>query len=238
MWGSIFGGGGGNRPDALRFAQLSELRGYWEALRTAADGAIPERNRIDPRGIGGALDVAFIADRVAPGVARLRLAGSVLCDLMGMDVRGMPLLSLIEPRDRAGLAEAVETALMQPAVLTLALAADRGIGRPPLEARLLMLPLRRADGSAGLALGCLAIDGQIGRAPRRFFITRRLIEALGPAQRRDLAAAESAAESMAVDKAPGLAEAPAVFAGRPPCLPPVRGRPHLRLVQGGAAARG
>lgn len=218
MFGSIFGGGGEDRPESVRFPALAGTRAYWEALREAAGGAIPDRARIDPRGLAGALDVAFIADRVAPGVARFRLAGSAISDLMGMDVRGMPILSLIEPNARADLAEAVETALMGPAVLTLALEAGRGIGRPPLAARLLMLPLRRASGEAGLALGCLAMDGQIGRAPRRFVIARRHVQPLAP-----LPALE------------GLAEAPAPYAAPPPR--PAPGRPHLRLVQGGAAPR-
>ncbi|HMO09345.1 MAG TPA: PAS domain-containing protein [Paracoccaceae bacterium] len=219
MWGSLFGGQGSSddgRPDALRFPALAATRAYWEALRSAQGTAIPDRTRIDPRGIGGALDCAFIADRVAPGVARFRLAGSVICDLMGMDVRGMPVLSLIEPHARAALAEAVETVLTAPAILTLSLEAERGIGRPALEGRMLMLPLRRVNGEAGLALGCLALDGQIGRAPRRFAIARRLVEPLAP-----LPALE------------GMAEPASPYA--PPR--PAAGRPHLRLVHGGAGPR-
>jgi hypothetical protein len=227
MGASILGSGGDGRPDSLRFPALAETRAYWQALHDAA-GQIPDRAQIDPRGIGGALDVAFIAERVAPGVARFRLAGSALCDLMGMDVRGMPILSLIEPEARAALAEALETALMQPAILTLALAAGRGIGRPPLEARLLMLPLRRANGEAGLALGCLALDGQIGRAPRRFTILRRQLAPL--AQPARIGQQDRIAQPARMHE---LAEPAAPY--RPPR--PAPGRPQLRLIRGGAAPR-
>ncbi len=89
---SHFGTGGrgaGGGEDVSRFAMLAEVRAYWEGLRVAGD--LPRRDQIDPRGIAGALENTFLLERVAPGIARFRLAGMQLHDLMGMDVRGMPL---------------------------------------------------------------------------------------------------------------------------------------------------
>lgn len=199
---------------------LAVLRGYWEALR-GAGGLPPMRSAIDPRGIEGALDCTFIADRVAPGVARFRLAGAGIADLMGMDVRGMPLLTLLTPPARPRFATALETAMTSPAILDLWLEAERGIGRPALSGRMLMLPLRRTDGSGGLAIGCLALDGRTGRAPRRFAIARERIRLPDG----DLPRTTSSPQPRA--PVPGMAEAGTTFTAGP--------RPYLRLVTTGRA---
>lgn len=214
MLSSFFGlpAGGNSQADQASRLILSEVRSYWEGLR-GPDGLPPLRGAVDPRGISGALEHAFIVDRVAPGVARFRLAGAAICDLMGMDVRGMPMLSLIDPPDRAAFGPALETALTAPAILEMTLEAERGIGRPALQGLLLMLPLRRADGGAGMALGCLALVGTTGRAPRRFGIARRRLTPL-----------DMEAEA-APEPARGLAEAQAPFVGQPTRVP------HLRLVR-------
>ena len=228
---SFFGKGGrgddfGADPAVNRFAMLAEVRAYWEGLRHGGD--LPRRDDLDPRGIAGALEHTFLLERVAPGIARFRLAGMQLHDLMGMDVRAMPLSSLIEPAARNRLAEALESVFAGPGTLEVWLEGERGIGRPALEARLLILPLISARGEVGLAIGCLALHGALGRAPRRFAIAGVVSEKI---ERRLLARHQ--AERPLNDrhqpddsKVPGLAEPGAAFvAPRPP-----RGKPHLRLV--------
>ena len=185
---------------------LAELRGYWEALRE--DGALPARDRIDPRGIAGVLERAFLIERVAPGLARLRLAGSALADLMGMEVRGMPLSALFLPEARLRLAAAVEPVFAGPAVLEARVEGETGWGRPTLAARMVVLPLTGAGGAVDVAIGALALPEDTGRAPRRLSVQRVVHEWIG---------------SGAV-AAPAFAEAP-----RPWRAPP--GRSHLRLVK-------
>ena len=115
---------------------------------------------------------------------------------------------------------------------------------------MIVLPLLSARGETDLALGCLAMEGGLGRAPRRFAISGLMSEAIERrraeraetlregADRRmpqlpPLAAPASAARIAAPATAPalrpvhgsGLAEPPADFIPRPP-----RGRPNLRLV--------
>ncbi len=158
--------------NSTRFAAVRELRAYWEALRDDQD--LPRRDQINPRGMAGALHQVFMAERIAPGLARFRLAGMEINDLMGMEVRGMPLSALFDPAARSRLAELLEKVTAERTIVELDLEADRGIGRPALRARLLLLPLKGAGGEADLILGCLACDGQIGRAPRRFVIARAL----------------------------------------------------------------
>ena len=156
------------RDGGRRFALLAQVRAYWQGLRQ--DGALP------PRGIAEALESTFLLERVAKGVARFRIAGMHLHDLIGMDVRGMPLSTLFDPAGRNRLSEGLEAVFTTPAVLEIWLEAERGLGRPRLEGRILVLPLSDAQGQTTLALGCLAMSGALGRAPRRFAMTGLLRE--------------------------------------------------------------
>lgn len=220
-------------PGGPRFAMLAEVRAYWEGLREG--GALPERDRIDPRGIAGALESTFLLERVAPGIARFRIAGMQLHDLMGMDVRGMPMSALYEPAARNRLADGIEGVFAGPAVLELWVEAERGIGRPNLEGRMIILPLVSLRGETDLALGCLAMEGSMGRAPRRFAISGLMSEEI---ERRSVLRCETPFESadrrmthlppataLRPVQAAGFAEHQAEFTPRPP-----RSRPNLRLV--------
>ena len=193
------------------FPHLAQTRAYWEALRH--EGRLPRREEIDPRGLSGALEEVFLVERIAPGLARFRLAGMHLLDLMGMEVRGMPLSALFDPPARARLSEALEAVFTAPSVLELWLEAERGIRKPALAGRLILLPVLGSKGEPSLALGCLQTHGTIGRGPRRFAIAGLVREPLV------LAAAPQPALQ------PGLAEAPADY-----LPPPPRQVPHLRLV--------
>ncbi|SIS73667.1 PAS domain-containing protein [Phaeovulum vinaykumarii] len=155
-------GGFGNTHERV----ISDLRGYWEALRGGRP--VPARSDVDPRGIERALEYTFILERVAPGMARFRLAGMHLSDLMGMEVRGMPLTAFFTPVARRQVAEALERVFQGPEVAELTLTAEAGIGKPSMNARLLLLPLKSDLGDITRVLGCLVSAGEIGRTPRRF----------------------------------------------------------------------
>lgn len=190
---------------------LAELRGYWEAL--CEGGRPPGRARIDPRGIAGALACAFLIERIAPGLARLRLAGMALNDLMGMEVRGMPLSALFLPEARMRLAAALEPVFAAPAILDARVEGETGWGRPALSARMLVLPLAGETGTLDTAIGAIALPADTGRAPRRLGLARAVHQRLEGGEVRPLPI-----------PAPALAEAP-----RPWRAPP--GRSHLRLVK-------
>ena len=143
---------------------LGELRGYWEGLRHGR--AIPDRADVEPRGIRRSLDYAFILERIAPGAARFRLAGRHLVDLMGMEVRGMPLCAFLHTSSRGRLSDVLESVFRAPQIAEIALASPAGYGRPALEGRMLLLPLRSDLGDVTRALGCLVAEGRIGAAPR------------------------------------------------------------------------
>lgn len=154
---------------AETLAILQQVRGYWEALRVA--GGLPLRAQIDPRGMADCLDKVFLIEQIAPGLARFRLAGMALNDLLGMDARGMPLSSLFEPVARARIGQDLERMFASAAIMEVGLEAERSVGRPALSGRMLLLPLAVVAGAPKLALGCLVTEGVLGRQPRRFAIS-------------------------------------------------------------------
>ena len=110
---TFFGNGSGSNFGKIvamdRFASgrslspIRQVEAYWTALLTG--DSVPMRSQIDPRGLENILEYTFILERIAPSLARFRLAGSHLNNLAGMEVRGMPLTafylgaSLRQPRN-------------------------------------------------------------------------------------------------------------------------------------------
>lgn len=222
---TFFGGRNGTPGPADKGAghrALQQVRAYWEGLR-GPGGTIPARSAVDPRGLAPALDQVFVAERIGTGLIRLRIAGMGLTDLAGLDMKGLPLSTIFLPEARLRLAQVIERVFTLPVAAEFHLEAERTIGRPALEGRLLLLPLTSAHDARDLVLGCLSTQGQIGRAPRRFDIARVIEERLILQQAERPAPTEVPAQTPA--PVPAFAEAPAL-----PPTQPVRGRPHLRLV--------
>lgn len=206
--------------------QFAQLEAYWQALRPPS-GALPKRADFDPRGISDLLHATMLLERIAPGQVRIRLAGMALGDLLGLDLRGMPLSSLVVPDWRAGLATVLERVFDGPTRAHLRLTGERGILRPSFGGDLLILPMLGHSGDCDRALACLITTGSMGRAPRRFDLTtveHRLIDGL-PAPARATAPRPPAPAPVRTPEPMGMAEAPARFAPAP------KGRPYLRLVR-------
>ncbi len=208
------------------FQPLQEVRAYWEGLRSGSEP--PARASLDPRGMERSLEHVFLIERVAHGVARFRLAGMHLVQLLGMEVRGMPLTALFEPNARDRVMEATEAVFATPSILTFALAGDRGLGRPTIEARMLLLPVMGDTGSCDRALGCLVTLGLIGRSPRRFSVTREVTEPLQSQVWPAVAIERAALPARHPDQVRELAEAPRPFLQQPKRS---TDRSHLRLVK-------
>jgi hypothetical protein len=160
----------GKRVFAMKHPALSQVEAYWEGLRGTRSA--PLRSEVDPRGIDRALENAFILERIAPGVARFRLAGMHLNDLMGMEVRGMPITSFFSPDARRTIGDALGHVFEEPAKAEFDLVGADGAGRSKLKGRMILLPLRSDLGDVSRALGCLVSEGASGRAPHRFDIAR------------------------------------------------------------------
>lgn len=154
----------------MKHPAIAQVEAYWEALR--GNRNVPLRSEIDPRGIDQALENAFILERIAPSVARFRLAGMHLNDLMGMEVRGMPVTSLFTGDSRTKLTDTLEHLFEEPAKVLLRLTGEHAAGRGKISGEMLLLPLRSDLGDISRAIGCLVSDGRIGgKSPLRFNIS-------------------------------------------------------------------
>lgn len=145
----------------------AHIKNYWDSLR--AGRMMPLRSEVDPREMSPFLEHCFVLQHAGPGDTRFRLAGMALTDLMGMELRGMPLRSIIEPEERSIFSAELERTFETPEIQEYRLISD-GPNVPRLTARLLILPLKGDDIMADRAIGCLTSDGMTGIPPRRFRI--------------------------------------------------------------------
>lgn len=159
------------------YAPLSLVEAYWDALRAGRE--MPKRAEIDPRGIESALEHAFILERVAPGVARLRIAGTHLQDVMGMEARGMPITAFFERENRTRVAGLLEEVFQTPATAEIHMRSAPSLGQPALDARMILLPLKSDLGDVSRILGCLVAVGELGTVPRRFDLSKVDVRRLG-----------------------------------------------------------
>lgn len=150
-------------------ATLQSLERYWRTLRQAQH--VPSRNDIEPSQIDAALPHAFILQRVAPGIARMRVAGQQLHNLLRMDARGMPISTFFLPEARDQIAKLVEAAFVEPAIISIPLSSPGSLVRSSMAGRMLMLPLRDDQGATTRILGALVATGDVGSRPRRFQVT-------------------------------------------------------------------
>ncbi|MCF6231775.1 MAG: PAS domain-containing protein [Rhodobacteraceae bacterium] len=217
---------------------IHQAEAYWNALRTDSTDStnspgftgavVPKRSQIDPRGLENILEYAFIIERIAPGIARFRLAGRHLRDLAGLEVRGMPLTCFFTPAGRTRISVVLEHMFDTPSVAELTLTSERKSGAN-LEARMILLPLRSDMGTVNRALGVLIADGPMAATPNRFDIDRTSLRAVsGPQGLLDQGqlhhplgekmtdpAVLSDTNAEAID---GFEEAQAGFAGKVPYL--------------------
>lgn len=78
---------------------------------------MPARSEIDPRGLEGSLKKALFLDRLTTGLARVRIAGSHMAELIGMKGRGLPISAIFGKNSRETLADALEAVLDEPATV-------------------------------------------------------------------------------------------------------------------------
>jgi len=205
---------------------IHQAEAYWSALRT--DAEVPKRSQIDPRGLENILEYAFIVERIAPGVARFRLAGQHLRELAGLEVRGMPLTCFFTPAGRNRIAVVLEHMFDAPSVAELTLTGERKSGAN-LEARMILLPLRSDMGTVNRALGVLIADGPMAATPNRFDIDRTSLRATcGPQRLLDEGQVQNPLGEKMTDPLvlsdqnagpiEGFEEAQAPFAGKVPYL--------------------
>ncbi|NIZ12263.1 PAS domain-containing protein [Phaeobacter sp. HF9A] len=160
---------------------LRQAEAYWSALRRGDE--IPSRSQIDPRGLENILSQTFILERVAPGIARFRLAGQKVNELAGMEVRGMPLTAFFTAEARKDVSAALEHMFEEPSIVEFELKTTATRLRGSRTARMILLPLRSDLGDVSRALGVLVAEaGAASRMSQRFIVESCDMRRVGPAQ--------------------------------------------------------
>lgn len=152
----------------LDHPDLTALEAYWRSIGTK--GAIPSRTDLNPAQIESVLPHAFVLQRVAPGIARFRVAGQRIHDLLRIDPRGMPFSTLFQTDQHDELRHLVESAFRDPAIVGLPLRSEGSLLRPALDGAVLLLPMHDAAGELTRLLGALVTGDHIATKPRRFAI--------------------------------------------------------------------
>lgn len=147
---------------------LAQVEAHWENIRMGR--LVPSRTEVDPRALQGALAHIFVIERISTALARFRITGSHLCDLMGIEVRGLPVSAIFEPGSREKLADAMQAVFDDPSIVRLELGAAKGFGRAALSGDMMLLPLKSDLGEISRALGVLVMSGNVGRTPRKLEI--------------------------------------------------------------------
>ncbi len=130
------------------------------------------------------LEYTFVLERMA----RLRIGGSHSSNVMGMEVRGMPLASLFSLSDRSKLGSVLEDVFQLPSVCKIYLEAEICRRKPPVKARMLLLRLRSDLGDVSRILGCFVAQGDLGSYPQRFKISKTKIREFDPKSELETAA--------------------------------------------------
>ncbi|WP_371171122.1 PAS domain-containing protein [Aliiroseovarius sp. 2305UL8-7] len=151
-----------------KFPAIAQIEAYWHGLRNGR--LMPTRSDVDPRGIGDNLAFAFVLERIAPGHARIRLAGQHLSDIMSMEVRGMPISAFFLPQARDEVQDALERAFDMPAEVHMSLQSEASMFQPALDAQMILLPLKNNEGRVTRLLGAIQVKGKLARGPHRFSI--------------------------------------------------------------------
>ena len=147
---------------------LAKIEAYWTQIRRGR--LVPARSEIDPRGLEGSLKNAFILERLTTGLARVRIAGSHMTELVGMEGRGLPISAIFGKNSRETLADALEAVFDEPATVRFSLISESDFGRPELIGGMILMPLRSDLGDISRVLGGLSMNGPVGRVPRRLEI--------------------------------------------------------------------
>lgn len=147
---------------------LMQVEAYWDGLRNGRPA--PSRAEVDPRGLSGVLAHCFILERIAPGMARFRVCGQEIANLMGLEMRGLPFTTLFLPEARDILEDSLERVFATPMITRFTVASPADFKRQRIEGQMLLLPLKSDLGDISRVLGCLSMSSTEGARPRRLGI--------------------------------------------------------------------
>lgn len=129
-----------------------QLYAYWNDVR--GDRLAPRRFEIEPSRIAAILPDTFILERVDSATFRFRLAGTRICEAFVAEFRGLNILDLLEPIDRATLRHDLATVAGEGGVGLFALEGVSESGKP-LMFEMLIVPLIHTNDTVDRLLGSL-----------------------------------------------------------------------------------
>ncbi len=151
---------------------LQRVEAHWETIRKSSP--VPARMTLSPDALDAALSHCFVLERVAPTIARFRVAGQALSTILGMEARSMPLSAVFTADGRDTLGPLINAVCEGPEIVEIPLTATRGLARGPVRGRLLLLPLTDQDGDISRIFGAIVLDGKPGRRALRFDVDQAL----------------------------------------------------------------
>ena len=140
----------------MRNEHSQEIFSYWDSLRLGE--AVPTRTQINPAAMRHRLPDLFILDHEGGDLTFL-LAGTHICDLFDMELRGNPFEVLWDSHFRAVANRAATMALKTERPVVVDLSVEGASAYPGFEA--LLLPMRSPQGRATRLLGSLLPLGPI-----------------------------------------------------------------------------
>ncbi|MEL6598248.1 MAG: PAS domain-containing protein [Pseudomonadota bacterium] len=132
------------------------ISAYWEKLRDG--GRVPRRSAIDPRHFESALEHMFILEDAGSSPTRIRLGGLRLCELMGIEIRGMAGRCFFRHEDHAELERVFKSVMEEPATADLICAAETMDGTP-LRTTIVLRPLTDEFDTVNRILGAVSFHG-------------------------------------------------------------------------------
>jgi len=154
---------------------LSLLYDHWDSLR--AGRLAPFRAEINPRAFSPALEHMFILETLGPDDIRIRLAGRRLCEMMGMEVRGKPAVSMMRADSRAQLARIMRQVTSTPSIAEITLRAH-DFSNAEFDASMILLPLRSDFGTIDRIIGAISLEATRFGPPLGFSILSANIHAV------------------------------------------------------------
>jgi hypothetical protein len=128
------------------------LYAYWNTAR--GDRIAPRRFDIEPGRLGAVLPETFILESRPSGVLAYRLAGTRLCEGLGLDLRGRDFLEGLSLTDKNKLKPYLASVIGQGAVLLQTLEIENSAGSKG-TVEVLLLPLTHTRDSIDRFLGCI-----------------------------------------------------------------------------------
>jgi hypothetical protein len=159
----------------LRHPHSQILFDYWNGVRGSRPA--PRRFEIEPGRLGPALPDTFILERSFGNALTFRLAGTKVCQNLGLDPRGRQFIDGWDEADVLKLKQHLQSVLEVSAVLTLSFEAEMASGKK-VEYEVLLLPLVHTANTIDRILGSISRLDEGVTSARDTVARRKLLSCL------------------------------------------------------------